>query len=215
MHHYTPQARFRLTYEKSEPLRYTGNLDLHKIWERAFRRSKLPLAYSQGFHPQPRLVQASPLPLGATGKSELIDAWLTKPLHPDEITKEMAPVLPQGITIREVTRIDLSQPALPTRVHSARYRVTLLDPFSEETLQARLNKLLEAATLPRVRRNKPFDLRPLIEDARLSDAADMPGLILQLAAREGATGRADEVLDTMGISVHAARIERLQLLLAD
>ena len=56
--------RLRITYSKTAALRYTSNLDMHKIWERALRRARLPLAYSQGFHPQPRLTQACPLPLG-------------------------------------------------------------------------------------------------------------------------------------------------------
>ncbi len=205
--------RYRFTYQKSEALRYVGNLDLHKIWERAFRRAKLPLAYSQGFHPQPRLVQASPLPLGLTGKAELIDAWITEPLQAGNLMQKLAPVLPPGIAIHKVTAVDLSQPALPTQVHAARYGVTLLDPLPAEELQARLDELLQADSLPRRRRNKSYDLRPLIEDARLDDSAGEPGLILQLAARQGATGRADEVLDALGIPLHAARIERLQLLL--
>jgi hypothetical protein len=56
--------RIRIQYAKTEPLRYTGNLDMHRIWERTLRRARLTIAYSQGFHPQPRLNQACPLPLG-------------------------------------------------------------------------------------------------------------------------------------------------------
>ena len=65
--------RVRITYTKSGGLRYTGNLDMHKIWERTMRRARLPLAYSQGFHPQPRINQASPLPLGMVSQVEMVD----------------------------------------------------------------------------------------------------------------------------------------------
>ena len=47
--------RVRITFAKQGALRYIGNLDLHKIWERSIRRAKLPLAYSQGYHPQPKI----------------------------------------------------------------------------------------------------------------------------------------------------------------
>ena len=51
--------RIRITFAKQGALRYTGHLDLHHIWERTARRLELPLAYSQGFHPQPKISLAS------------------------------------------------------------------------------------------------------------------------------------------------------------
>ena len=68
--------RIRIVYSKADSLKYTGNLDLQKIWERLLRRANLPLAYSQGFHPQPRINQGCPLPLGFIGENEMVDIWL-------------------------------------------------------------------------------------------------------------------------------------------
>jgi radical SAM-linked protein len=53
-------------------MRYTGHLDLHRAWERTFRRARLPLAYSQGFHPQPRLNLACALPLASPA---IVKSW--------------------------------------------------------------------------------------------------------------------------------------------
>ena len=61
-------------------MRFTGHLDLHRAWERTFRRAGLPLAYSQGFNPHPRLNLASALPLGFTSEGEVIDVWLEQDL---------------------------------------------------------------------------------------------------------------------------------------
>jgi len=69
--------RIRLTYSKGGELKYTGNLDMMKVWERTFRRARLRIAYSQGFHPQPKIHQALPLPLGFTSENDLLDIWLT------------------------------------------------------------------------------------------------------------------------------------------
>ena len=55
----TNLMRLRITFAKQNALRYTGHLDLHRIWERAARRAELPLAYSQGFHQQPKISLAS------------------------------------------------------------------------------------------------------------------------------------------------------------
>ncbi|HLE27799.1 MAG TPA: TIGR03936 family radical SAM-associated protein, partial [Anaerolineales bacterium] len=71
--------RLRLTFAKTAAMKFSGHLDLHKTWERTLRRARLPLAYSQGFNPQPRLQLASALPLGFTSECEVLDAWMEAP----------------------------------------------------------------------------------------------------------------------------------------
>jgi radical SAM-linked protein len=68
--------RFRITYARTEALRYIGNLDMQKVWERYVRRLKVPIAYSQGFHPQAKIQQACPLPLGFLSTCEITDIWV-------------------------------------------------------------------------------------------------------------------------------------------
>jgi radical SAM-linked protein len=63
--------RLRITFSKTGSLRYTGHLDLQTVWERTARRAGLPLAYTQGFHPGPRIQIASALPLGFIGHAEI------------------------------------------------------------------------------------------------------------------------------------------------
>jgi len=70
--------RLRITFSKTGPLIYIGNLDLHTLWERAARRADLALAYSQGFHPQPKIQFAAPLPLGFSSVCELLDMRLNQ-----------------------------------------------------------------------------------------------------------------------------------------
>ena len=192
-------------------MRYTGHLDLHRAWERTFRRAGLPLAYSQGFHPQPKLNLACALPLGFTSECELIDAWLDAVLSLDEIHIALTGVLPPGIRIHSLEAIDLKAPALQTQVQSAEYWVTLLYPLPD--LDARLARIVSAVSLLRQRRGKSYDLRPLIESIRhLPDGTDgLPRLEMRLAARESATGRPEEVLAELGVAIEAARVHRVQL----
>ena len=68
--------RLRIYFIKNQQMRYTSHLDLHRAWERAFRRADLPLAYSEGFSPRPVLNIAAPLPLGFMSTSEIGDFWL-------------------------------------------------------------------------------------------------------------------------------------------
>jgi radical SAM-linked protein len=195
-------------------MRFTGHLDLHRAWERMFRRAGLPLAYSQGFHPQPKINLAAALPLGFTSESEIVDTWLEGELPLSELKYALRGAAPPGVDIHHLEVVDLRLPALQTQVRSAEYLVTLLDPAPE--LDARLVALLAAEALPRERRGKPYDLRPLVEAAEIRppDDAGRARLFFRLAAREGATGRPEEVLDVLGVPIEAARVHRTRLIFA-
>ncbi len=209
--------RLRITFSKSGPLRYSGHLDLHTIWERTVRRAGLPLAYTQGFHPGPRLQLASALPLGIIGRAEIVDIWINDNARPLEggFKEVLQSAAPPGLVIASIVEVDDRAPALQTLVVSAEYEVTLLDPVAGQVLEANISRLLEAASLPRERRGKPYDLRPLIESLSLlpEDTGGNPRLHMCLAARQGATGRPEEVLDALGIADGMARIERTCLVI--
>jgi radical SAM-linked protein len=206
--------RIRFTHTKSGALRYTGNLDMQKVWERAFRRAKLPLAYSQGFHPQPRINQACPLPLGFTSQAELLDVWLKDDMPLDEIRSSVEAAIPGGIAIDDIAEVDLRTPALQTQVDTSEYVVTLHQEIDPTELQTRVNALLSASSLPRERRGKTYDLRPLIVSMQV---IPQPGAVLQLllclTVREGATGRPEEVMLALGLDPFAAAVERTRLTL--
>lgn len=207
--------RVRITFSKSSAMRYTGHLDLHRAWERTFRRAGLPLTYSQGFHPQPRINLACALPLGFTSECEIVDAWLADSISLGEVETALAGALPPGIRIHSLAEADPHAPALQTQVQAVEYWVTLLDPLPE--LGKRLAKVLSAASIPRQRRGKPYDLRPLIEAIQPlpDDANDLARLSIRLAAREAATGRPEEVLAELGVGIEAARIHRVNIILQD
>src|SRR5512140_1677303 len=107
---------------------------MHKIWERTMRRARLPLAYSQGFHPQPRINQASPLPLGMVSQVEMVDVWLEEDLPLDDVLGHLEGALPPGMLVQHIESIDLHAPALPTQVRTSHYRVILRDVLSPEEL---------------------------------------------------------------------------------
>ncbi len=205
--------RLRLTYSKTAALRYTSNLDVHKIWERSLRRARLPLAYSQGFHPQPRLTQACPLPLGLTSLAEIIDVWLETDPPLEEVSAALKPALPPGLELHSIQAVDLHEPSLPTQVTSADYIATLLDPIDLDQLVRRVAELLSAADLRREWRGKVIDLRPLVERLEILPADDLgrARLSMRLAAREGATGRAEVVLAALGYDPYDVRVERVKL----
>jgi radical SAM-linked protein len=192
-------------------MRFTGHLDLHRTWERTCRRAGLPLAYSQGFHPQPRINLACALPLGFTSQSEVADIWLQSDLPLTDIQTALSRAVPPGIEILNVEEMDPHLPALQTQVQSAEYIITLLDYASQ--LDERIAGLLTNSSLPRERRGKAYDLRPLIEEIQHlpNDDQGHPRIRVRLAARAGATGRPEELLAALDITPESARIHRTNL----
>jgi len=210
--------RIRITFAKQGPLRYTGHLDLHKLWERAARRAELPLAYSQGFHPQPKMNIAAALPLGFSSRCEVMDMKLEHEIQLEGLREKLQQTLPAGIQVLNVESADERAPALQTQVASAEYQVTLAGPVDASELKRKIDSVMEAESLLRERRGKTYDLRPLIEELSVTPTPPPPGeekvlmVFMRLAAREGATGRPEEVLDILGIAFEETRIERTHLI---
>ncbi len=207
--------RIRVHFAKTEAMRYTGHLDLQRAWERILRRAGLPAAYSQGYNPRPRLQLATALPLGFTSQAEIVDFWLDPPLEVLAVEKVLREALPPGIHIHAVEEVVGKAPALQSVMRSAEYLVTLLDFVPG--LEGRVASLLAAAEIRRVRRGKPYDLRPLVFALEIlpPEASGKQRLFMHLSARESATGRPDEVLSALGIPPHTARVHRTALHYAD
>ena len=205
--------RARITFTKQGALRYTGHLDLHRLWERAMRRADLPLSYSQGFHPQPKISLASALPLGFSSRGEVLDVRFNDEIPTEEITARLKVSLPPDIQITHVESVDEREPALQTQVLSATYDVHLTEPVDGSELIRKVEELMMSESLPRERRGKIYDLRPLIETLNVNIEADgKVWMQMKLAARDGATGRPEEVLNALGILPEYTLVERTLLI---
>jgi radical SAM-linked protein len=203
--------RLRITFAKTDAMRFTSHLDLHKTWERTLRRANLPLSYSQGFNPHPRINLASALPLGFTGEAEVVDVWLDQTLPVSQIASDLERAAPPGIKVSQIQEIDDHTPTLQTELEASEFVVTFLDQVND--LDTLLNELLVSESLPRQKRGKEYDLRPLIiELHRLTD--DEQGcqrLFVRLSARPDATGRPEEVIAALGADPESARVRRIRL----
>lgn len=205
--------RVRITFTKQNALRYIGHLDLHQLWERAIRRADLPLAYSQGFHPQPKISLAAALPLGFSSRGEVLDMRLKENVSVEEISKRLSDNLPVDIKIIKIEEVDETLPALQTQVLSASYDVQLTEPVEKSELMRRVESVMMSESIIRERRGKQYDLRPLIE--MISVVTESNGTVwlkMTLAAREGATGRPEEVLSSLQIEADTTKVERTRLI---
>ena len=212
-----PATRLRIKFAKQGALRYIGHLDLHHIWQRSIRRAGLPLVYSQGFHPQPKIQIASALPLGFSSKAEIVDIWIEK--DAEWAIDDLKAAAPEGITILDMQEVELRGPALQTLGDYAEYEVTILDEIPANKLDLKLASLMDAESLLREKKKKKrgkvrtYDLRKLILDLhRLpSTKGENERIYMRFTAQEGATGRPDMILKEMDIPIEAARVERTAL----
>jgi len=209
--------RIRVTYQKDGALLYTSTLDVQTLWERSVRRAGLKLQYSQGFHPQPRIQIANPLPLGIVGERELIDIWLMEEEKPDEIVKRLNGALPEGMRVSQVEAVEETGPSLPKQIDASEYRVDLLN--SAETfvkLQQLAEEMLSKATLPRVRNRKAYDLRPLIQELSVREnTTGSTAIFLKMPSNSSQTGRPEEVMAELGILLEDFRVTRTRLIFAE
>ena len=212
----TYSLRYRITFAKTSAMRFTSHLDTHHAWERTLRRAQIPLVYSQGFNPRPRISLGAALPLGCTSECELIDVWLEGECSPADLLQDLRRVAPLGLNIKVVERVEKRQPSLQTQVIAVEYEA-YIDPAPRlEELRSSVQTLLDAEALPRQRRGKDYDLRPLIEAIEvMPDNEEGPQLKMRLAAREGATGRPEEVLLALNLDPTLTRSHRTRMILMD
>ena len=206
--------RLRLKFSKTSSMRVTGHMDLHRSLERALRRAGLPLTHSQGFTKRPKINLASALPLGVTGEAELADIWLDEAVPPQEALDRIRAQAPPGIRLDEIVEVSEETAKLQQAIRASDFAVTLLDPLPD--LDDRIADFLAAESLPRVRRKKEYDLRPLVLELRRvdDDESGRRRLFMSLLTQEAATGRADEVVGALGGDPLAIRVHRLRIHLA-
>lgn len=205
--------RIRVIYSKTGTLRYTSNLDMQRIWERLLRRADLQIAYTQGFHPTPKLQQGCPLPLGYTSRCEVVDFSLEDDIDLNKLPGLLQQTAVPGILLTSVQALPANEPALVTQLNAVEYIVKI------KTIPAQnlaLLNLLEEKSLPRERRGKAYDLRPLIIDITAEPKEnDLAIYKVTLSVNNEATGRPDEVLLAAGIDPNTADIERTALILGN
>lgn len=206
--------RWRITFAKTEAMRFTSHLDLILTWERTFRRSGLPLAYSEGFNPRPVINLAAPLPLGFTSSGEIGDFWLTERMPAREFSGALRGALPPGLALLSMEEIPrLHGDKLPSLVQAAVYQIELDSAYPG--LPDRVRDVLGATKLPRVRKGRSYDLRPLILGLSLISPGgpESTAIKTKLALLPGATGRPEEVLSALDLPLPGARICREKIFL--
>jgi len=196
--------RVRVRFQKKGELRAISHLDLMRAFERALRRTGLPLRMSEGYNPKPRISFPVPLGVGMEGLNEVMEFDLAEWVFLPEIERRVREQVPRGL---EVTSVELAGPHEASRGKEVIYKVTAkrsiqgdgrLTPEALKELMAR-----DEVPVRRIRkgREKVVDIRPYI----LSIAREGEAVILRLKAGPEGSSRPEEILGAIGIDANACR----------
>ncbi|BAY40354.1 radical SAM domain-containing protein [Nostoc sp. NIES-2111] len=134
--------RLRVWFGKQGDMALLSHLDLMRLFDRVVRRASLPVAYTGGFHPNPRIAVASALALGATSSGEIVDFELTQPVEIDTFLQKLAGELPPDIPVYRVEQIDLKSPAANQILDKAEYVIKVA--VSREVTSVQWQNWIEA-----------------------------------------------------------------------
>ncbi|MEG3971689.1 TIGR03960 family B12-binding radical SAM protein [Microcoleus sp. T2B6] len=119
------KQRFRVWFGKVGDMALVGHLDLIRLFDRVVRRADLPISFTGGFHPNPRISLANALPLGVTSTGEIADFELTESIDIESFREKLAAKLPENIPIYKVESIDLKAPSANQLLEAAEYVITV------------------------------------------------------------------------------------------
>ena len=143
-----PNSRILLRFSKSGRALYLGHLDIMIAMSRALRRAGLPLAYSAGFHPKPRLSFSPACPIGMESQAEYIELELIRKLSAREVLSLLGPVMPLGLTLLEAHQLRPGDKGLGKALRSQVFRYGFPGEMSQEVLQSRLSAFRVARSFP-------------------------------------------------------------------
>jgi radical SAM-linked protein len=175
--------KVRVRYSKLGKVRFVGNLDVTRIWERALRKAAIPVAYSTGFSPRPRLSFGLALPMAAGSVAEYVDIELVGEFAVAGLAQRLTEALPEGFDVMALSEKFPGQVSLQQDVVACDWEI-VVDDNARDALGASIDAALAAPALLLERERKgersTDDIRPCIEGLWV-DTADPAVLHARLA----------------------------------
>jgi radical SAM-linked protein len=200
--------RLRIRYAKRGRLRFTSHRDIQRAFERALRRAQVPMAYSAGFSPHPRISWAGAAPTGTASEAEYVEIGVAERVDPARLRTELDAALPPDLDILEV--VEAATPSLVDRLEASVWQIELPQVEPDAAAKA-VDAFLEAATVEVERLTKSgmrnFDARSAVVSLSVEDGLPKGGhqtrssacAILRVVVRHTTPAvRPDDVLTGLG-----------------
>lgn len=211
-------SRYILTFKKEGYIVYTSHLDMLRLFKRAFRRVGMPLEYSRGFNPHPKMSFAQPLSLGFAGLDEQLEFFTEKDINCAEMTSRINVTIPGGLSVTDIRLLNIKEKSLAGLVTGAVYTVVLpvsYDSAAEE-IRGYINDYLSRDRIAAYKQQKKtkkqieIDIRSKIRDIRLADSAGDVALIMELDQGSSSNLNPELVMDTF-LEAYANSIKKYEV----
>jgi radical SAM-linked protein len=210
--------RLRIKFSRGPEIKFISHLDIVRLWQRAFNRAGIEIAYSTGFTPHPRISLAAPLPLGVTSEAELMDVFIIKGVAPHFFISAVNQQLPAGMTVDKVHPITFDLPSLQSQISRADYKTEVDTQSGPQDIKTAVQVLLAKDHLPwqHQRDTGPheYDLRALVESICVTEWNPPVGILeMRLRCDSNGSGRPEQVTAALGFTERPKSIQRTQLIL--
>ena len=163
-----PVQKLRIRYARRGRLRFSSSRDFARALERALRRARVPMAFSAGFHPHPKISYAGAAPTGTASEAEYFEISVTERVDPELVRAALDEALPDGLDVIEV--VEAGPGSLAERLQASEWEIGFpgTDP---EHVRGAVERLMAADSAPVTRTfktgPKTFDARAAIVDAQV------------------------------------------------
>ena len=204
------QFSIRIRFTKAGRVRFVSHRDVARLFERALRKLRLPVAYTEGFSPRPKLSFGLALTVAHESEAEYLDVELYEQIDLEALPAELSDALPEGMTVDAICNIEPGTPSLQQAIVSCDWRIEILGT-NPDGLAAAVAEVLAAAELPleRVRKGKTTvaDVRPAILHLEVTGpTVDGVELYAQLAT-ESVSLRPSELVRTLDATLDDELVE--------
>jgi|LQYC01.1.fsa_nt_gi radical SAM family uncharacterized protein/radical SAM-linked protein len=195
--------KIRFQFSKTHEARFLSHLEMARAFARAARRAALPLRYSQGFHPQPRIIFGPALAVGLESLDELVDIELTGDISVETVITSLNQQLPQGIMILTGKEIPLQTPAISDTIIEISYAISIdssaiVAKYSFEEIKKIFSEFLSKTNFLLSKQHKgearSIDFREAVKELIFSDAKT---IVLTLLVRQAQGLRPREIMGTI------------------
>jgi radical SAM-linked protein len=195
-----PVQKLRVRYAKRGPLRFTSHRDVARAFERALRRSGVPMALSQGFNPHPKISWIGASPTGVASEAEYVEIQVIERVEPAELGPALNAAMPSGLDVLET--VTAAGGSLSEEIEASRWRIEI-PGVSADRLRAAVDDLLRVDTVQVERLTKhgmrPIDVRPAVVTAEVSDVSGACGILEVVVRQVTPAVRPDDVLSALRV----------------
>ncbi len=184
----------RIHYRRGDEVRFLSHLDMLRMFERAIRRARIPIAFTEGFNPHPKLSFGPSLATGLTSDAEYVDVQFMPNGQDYDLAEMLTPQFPKGVDILQVKYSDKKSPALASLANRADFKIHLNGETNKKEIEDRIETILSQHELTierkKQKQSRTIDVRPYIDSLEATDW----GIFARTRMENGKSIRADELL---------------------